>query len=96
MTTITFGAWAGIVFLSFYHLIKHIRLQLVVGMIFMTAFVGAMASIGRHALGRAVAFSFLGTLPVGWGEVITMLLVQYVASDADLGVAFGKFNVSPL
>lgn len=62
----------------------------------MTAFVGAMASIGRHALGRAVAFSFLGTLPVGWGEVITMLLVQYVASDADLGVAFGKFNVSPL
>lgn len=90
-TTVAFGSWAGIViFGSFYHVIKRIRWQLVVGCVWMSAFVGAMASIDPTELNQAAAFSFLATLPVGWGEVITMVMVQYVVSDMDLGVAFGK------
>lgn len=90
-TTVAFGSWAGIViFGSFYHVIKRIRWQLVVGCVWMSAFVGAMASIDPTELNQAAAFSFLATLPVGWGEVITMVMVQYVVSDMDLGVAFDK------
>lgn len=90
-TTVAFGSWAGIViFGSFYHVIKRIRWQLVVGCVWMSAFVGAMASIDPTELNQAAAFSFLATLPVGWGEVITMVMVQYAVSDMDLGVAFGK------
>ncbi|KAI5861006.1 fungal trichothecene efflux pump [Durotheca rogersii] len=88
-TTVAFGAWGGIVlFGPLFHIVKHIRWQLVVGCVIMTAFVGAMASVDTNELGQAAAFSFLAMLPVGWGEVITMLMVQYVASDMDLGVAF--------
>ncbi|OTA98955.1 hypothetical protein M426DRAFT_325562 [Hypoxylon sp. CI-4A] len=88
-TTVAFGAWAGIVFIgSLYHIIKHIRWQLIIGCVWMSAFVGAMASIDPTEQSQAAAFSFLATLPVGWGEVVTMLMVQYVASDMDLGVAF--------
>ncbi|KAI0883703.1 fungal trichothecene efflux pump [Annulohypoxylon maeteangense] len=88
-TTVAFGAWAGIVFVgSLFHIIKHIRWQLIIGCAWMSAFIGAMASIQTDQQGRAAAFSFLATIPVGWGEVVTMLMVQYVASDMDLGVAF--------
>ncbi|KAI0116640.1 fungal trichothecene efflux pump [Hypoxylon sp. NC0597] len=88
-TTVAFGAWAGIVFVgSLFHIIKHIRWQLIVGCVWMSAFIGAMASIDPNERGQAAAFSFLATVPVGWGEVVTMLMVQYVASDMDLGVAF--------
>ncbi|KAI8966066.1 trichothecene efflux pump [Daldinia sp. FL1419] len=88
-TTVAFGAWAGIVFIgSLFHIIKHIRWQLIVGCIWMSAFIGAMASIDPTEKSQAAAFSFLATVPVGWGEVVTMLMVQYVASDMDLGLAF--------
>ncbi|KAI1106032.1 fungal trichothecene efflux pump [Jackrogersella minutella] len=88
-TTVAFGAWAGIVFVgSFFHIIRHIRWQLIIGCMWMSAFIGAMASIDPSKQGQAAAFSFLATIPVGWGEVVTMLMVQYVASDMDLGVAF--------
>ncbi|KAI1479787.1 trichothecene efflux pump [Daldinia eschscholtzii] len=88
-TTVAFGAWAGIVFIgSLFHIIKHIRWQLILGCIWMSAFIGAMASIDPTERSQAAAFSFLATVPVGWGEVVTMLMVQYVASDMDLGVAF--------
>ncbi|KAL7621692.1 hypothetical protein AAE478_009019 [Parahypoxylon ruwenzoriense] len=88
-TTVAFGAWGGIVIVGpLFHIIKHIRWQLIVGCVWMSAFIGAMASIDPTKLNQAAAFSFLATLPVGWGEVITMLMVQYVASDMDLGVAF--------
>ena len=92
-TTVAFGAWAGIVFVgSLFHIIKHIRWQLIIGCAWMSAFIGAMASIDPNEQSQAAAFSFLATIPVGWGEVVTMLMVQYVASDMDLGVAFGMFN----
>lgn len=95
-TTVAFGSWAGIViFGSFYHVIKHIRWQLVVGCAWMAAFVGAMSSIDPTELNQAAAFSFLATLPVGWGEVVTMVMVQYVVSDEDLGVAFGMLQPNP-
>lgn len=89
-STAAFGAWAGIIFVgAFFHIVKRIRWQLIVGSVWMTAFLGAMASINRTNQAAAVAFSFFSMLAIGWGEVPTMLLVQYAASDQDLGVAFG-------
>lgn len=95
-STAAFGAWAGIVFVgAFYHLVKRIRWQLVVGCVWMTAFLGAMASINRTNQAAAIVFSFFSMLAIGWGEVLTMLLVQYVTSDQDLGVAFGMYSRVP-
>ncbi|KAI1803885.1 fungal trichothecene efflux pump [Daldinia bambusicola] len=51
-------------------------------------FIGATASVGLTERSQAAAISFLTTVPVGRGEVVTMLMVQYVTSDMDLGVAF--------
>ncbi|KAI2637699.1 fungal trichothecene efflux pump [Hypomontagnella submonticulosa] len=88
-TTVAFGAWGGIVFIgAVYHLVKHLRWQLIIGCVWMTAFVGAMASIDPTERNQAAAFTFLAALPIGWGEIVTMIMVQYVASDMDLGVAF--------
>jgi hypothetical protein len=90
-TTVCFGSWTGIIiFGSIYHLLKRVRWQLLVGSLWMTAFGGAMSSIKRENLGAAVFISFGSMLTVGWGEVITMLLVQYLVEDGDLGVGFGN------
>lgn len=90
-STAAFGAWAGIIVVgAFFHIVKHIRWQLVVGCVWMTAFLGAMASINRTDKPAAIVFSFFSMLAIGWGEVLTMLLVQYIVSDQDLGVAFGR------
>lgn len=90
-STVAFGAWAGIIVLgSFFHLVKRVRWQLLVASVWMTAFIGAMAAIDRTKKDAAIAFSFLTMLAIGWAEVATMLVVQYVASDQDLGVAFSK------
>lgn len=93
-TTVAFGAWGGIIlFGSLFSVIGHIKWQLVFGCVWTTAFLGAMAAITRERLGMGAAFSFLAMLPIGWGEVVTMVMVQYIASDIDLGVTFGT---SPL
>lgn len=95
-TTAAFGLWGGIVMLGpLMHFIKHIRYQILVSSIWMTAFLGAMASITVETKGRAIAFSFLGGLTIGWGEVIAAIIVQYVVSDQDLGVAFCKPSHRP-
>lgn len=94
-STAAFGAWAGIIFVgAFFHIVKRIRWQLIVGSIWMTAFLGAMASINRTNQAAAIVFSFFSMLAIGWGEVLTMLLVQYVTADQDLGVAFGMYYIS--
>ncbi|KAF2011410.1 fungal trichothecene efflux pump [Aaosphaeria arxii CBS 175.79] len=94
-TTAAFGLWGGIVLLGpLMHYIKHIRYQIIVSSIWMTAFLGAMASITVDKKGQAIAFSFLGGLTIGWGEVIAAIIVQYVVSDQDLGVAFSVISAS--
>jgi len=93
-TTAAFGLWGGIVILGpLMSWIGHIRYQILVSSIWMTAFLGAMASITVENKARAIAFSFLAGWTIGWGEVIAAIVVQYVVSDQDLGVAFCKFFV---
>ncbi|KAF2646766.1 fungal trichothecene efflux pump [Massarina eburnea CBS 473.64] len=94
-TTASFGLWGGIVFLGpLMHWIKHIRYQILVSSIWMTAFLGAMASITVENKSQAIAFSFLAGLTIGWGEVIAAIIVQYVVSDQDTGVAFSVISAS--
>lgn len=91
-TTAAFGLWGGIVILGpFMSWIGHIRYQILVSSVWMTAFLGAMASITVKRKGMAIAFSFLAGWTIGWGEVIAAIIVQYVVSDEDLGVAFCKY-----
>lgn len=88
-TTAAFGLWGGIVLLGpFMSYIGHVRYQILVSSVWMTAFLGAMASITVENKARAIAFSFLAGLTIGWGEVIAAIVVQYVVVDEDLGVAF--------
>jgi hypothetical protein len=92
-TTAAFGLWGGIVLLGpLMSWIGHIRYQILVSSIWMTAFLGAMASITMENKARAIAFSFLAGFTIGWGEVIAAIIVQYVVPDEDLGVAFCKSN----
>jgi hypothetical protein len=91
-STVNFATWAGLIFIGpLFHLIKHLRLQLVVGTVWMTAFLGAMSTINYNHRSEAVAFAFLGVFPLGWGELFTGLMVQYIVSEQDLGVGFGKW-----
>ncbi|KAH6881528.1 fungal trichothecene efflux pump [Alternaria rosae] len=94
-TTAAFGLWGGIVILGpLMSWIGHIRYQILVSSIWMTAFLGAMASITVENKARAIAFSFLAGWTIGWGEVIAAIVVQYVVSDQDLGVAFSVISAS--
>jgi hypothetical protein len=93
-TTAAFGLWGGIVILGpLMSWIGHIRFQILVSSIWMTAFLGAMASITVEKKSRAIAFSFLAGWTIGWGEVISAIVVQYVVSDQDLGVAFCELEL---
>ncbi|CAN9083228.1 unnamed protein product [Alternaria alternata] len=94
-TTAAFGLWGGIVILGpLMSWIGHIRYQILISSIWMTAFLGAMASITVEDKARAIAFSFLAGWTIGWGEVIAAIVVQYVVSDQDLGVAFSVISAS--
>ncbi|GME43592.1 Trichothecene efflux pump protein [Neofusicoccum parvum] len=87
--TVNFGIWAGIIIVGpLYHIIKHIRWQLVVATVWMSVFLGVITTANANQRAAAIAVSFLSCLPIGWGEVITMLLVQYLVDDRDLGAAF--------
>ena len=93
-TTAAFGLWGGIVVLGpLMSWIGHIRYQILVSSLWMTAFLGAMASITVERKSMAIAFSFLAGWTIGWGEVIAAIIVQYVVADEDLGVAFCKYPV---
>ncbi|RFU28413.1 hypothetical protein B7463_g7912, partial [Scytalidium lignicola] len=88
-TTIAFGIWGGIViFGSLFHVVKHIRLQVIVFTLVSTAFAGALASGNTHNKGQSAAFSFLATFPAGILELIPVTLCQLDANDADLGSVF--------
>jgi len=91
--TINFGLWTGIILVGpLYHIIRHIRWQLIVGSAWMAIFLGIMSTLKRSHRSTAIAISFLSCLPIGWGEIITMLMAQYVVDDQDLGVGFGKLS----
>lgn len=95
-TTISFGIWGGIVgFGAVFHLVKHIRYQLIFYMLVTVAFSGALASSNPHNKSQSAAFSFLATVCVGMLEVTPGVLVQLDADDADLGTVFSAFQVPP-
>nr|APW30730.1 trichothecene efflux pump [Fusarium sp. CBS 123663] len=87
--TASFGTWAGVMILgNVFHLIRHIRWQILVGAMWLTAFLGAMSSVNRDNKNAAIALSFFSGFVVGWAQDITMLMVQFITTDEDLGVAF--------
>nr|APW30733.1 trichothecene efflux pump [Fusarium louisianense]APW30735.1 trichothecene efflux pump [Fusarium ussurianum] len=87
--TASFGTWAGVIILgNVFHLIRHIRWQILVGAMWLTAFLGAMSSVNRDNKNAAIALSFFSGFVVGWAQDITMLMVQFITTDEDLGVAF--------
>nr|AAK33081.1 trichothecene efflux pump [Fusarium graminearum] len=93
--TAAFGTWAGIMVLgNLFHLIRHIRWQILAGAIWLTAFLGAMSSINRDNKNAAIALSFFAGLVVSWAQDITMLMVQFITTDEDLGVAFSVVAAS--
>lgn len=91
--TVNFGIWTGIIIVGpLYHIIKRIRWQLVVATAWMCVFLGVITTANSGQRSAAIAVSFLSCLPIGWGEVVTMLLVQYLVDDQDLGAAFGTLD----
>jgi MFS family permease len=94
-TTFDFGLWGGIVIVGFlYNAVRHLRRQLLVGCIWTTIFLGTMVTVSRKSMGQGIALSFLSCFAIGWLEVVTMLIVQYLVPDKDLGVAFCKYHLS--
>ncbi|EXJ70269.1 uncharacterized protein A1O5_06337 [Cladophialophora psammophila CBS 110553] len=85
-TTVAFGIWGGIVgFGSIFHIVKHIRYQLIVYMSVTVVFCGALSTCNTQNKGQSAAFSFLATLCAGMLEVTPGVLVQLDADDANLG-----------
>jgi hypothetical protein len=82
------------IFGPLFHVVRHIRWQLIFFMSVTVSFCGALAATNRHTKPMAAAFSFLATLPVGVLELIPGLLVQMDSNDADLGTVFGEFNTN--
>lgn len=75
---------------SIFHIIKHVRYQLIFKTIVSTTFLGAMASCDRNSMGAALAFSVIGTFPVGSMEITPQVLIQTTSSDADIGAVYGE------
>ncbi|KAF5865502.1 hypothetical protein ETB97_003345 [Aspergillus alliaceus] len=87
--TATLSMWAGILILgALFHIVKHSRVQLIIGSIWVTAFLGSMSSVTESNKASAIAFSMLASFVIGWGEDVTMLLAQCITPDHELGVAF--------
>ncbi|KAL1900983.1 hypothetical protein Sste5346_002046 [Sporothrix stenoceras] len=94
-SVVNLGAWAGIMIIGpLYNTVKHLKWQLIVGSAWMTAFLGAGATIAASRKGQSIAVSFLASFPMGWGEIFTMLMVQYIVSESDLGVGFAIVSAS--
>lgn len=70
-------------------LVKKVRWQTIFFCAMIIAFAGGLSQVTKAKLNQGIAFSFLTTLPVGWFEVSTGLLVQLMSEDIDLGIAFG-------
>ncbi|KAI9149658.1 Trichothecene efflux pump TRI12 [Paramyrothecium foliicola] len=89
-STAAFGIWAGILILgSLFHVIRRIKWQLFAVAAWEVAFLGAMSSVNRHNKSAAIALSFFTGFVVGFAQDVTMLVVQYIVDDDDLGAAFG-------
>ncbi|RYP72034.1 hypothetical protein DL771_004503 [Monosporascus sp. 5C6A] len=54
-----------------------------------------MSSVNRHHKTSATVLPFFTGFVVGLAEDVTMLVVQYIVDDEDLGVAFGSKAVLP-
>ncbi|KAF2806809.1 trichothecene efflux pump [Mytilinidion resinicola] len=94
-TTVAFGSWGGItVFGPFMILIKKVKWQTIFFCAMIIAFAGALSQVTKDKLSQGIAFSFFTTLPVGWFEVSTGLLVQLISEDIDLGISFAIVSSS--
>lgn len=67
----------------------HARWQLFCSTVFMTTFLGALASADQHRKAYGIAFTFLGGLGVGFQEMITIIMAALVCDPEDIGLASG-------
>lgn len=75
----------------FFHLIKHVKYQLLFQAVVSTTFIAALASCGRNNMASAIAFSTIGSFPVGAMEVTPQVLIQMDSPDGEIGVVYGRF-----
>ncbi|KAL1889494.1 hypothetical protein Sste5346_008872 [Sporothrix stenoceras] len=69
--------------------VGHVRLQLIVATIILTAFLGGLAGATQHTEAMAIAFTTLAGFSSGWMDVITLVANGLVTDPADLGLANG-------
>ncbi|KAI1612335.1 fungal trichothecene efflux pump [Exophiala viscosa] len=92
-TTIAFGLTSGMLFFGFFfHIMKRIKYQLLFEAVLSTTFIGALASCGRNDLSAAIAFSTIGSFPVGAMEVTPQVVVQVDSPDGEIGVFYAFMN----
>ncbi|OAG44502.1 hypothetical protein AYO21_01498 [Fonsecaea monophora] len=92
-TAIGWGIWGGIMILfPLVSVIKHLRRQVLVLLIFSLAFTAALSQVNRSQKSQAIAFAFLTAFPIGWLETGTTIMVQLDAQDADVGMVYAVLS----
>jgi len=69
--------------------IGHVRYQLIVATICMTAFVAALASTTQHTQSGSIALSIIGTFFAGFVEVIPIVSIPFTVKPEDIGLSIG-------
>lgn len=69
--------------------IGHHKWQMVVAAICMTAFVGGMAAATQHTRSLAVAMIIMGSIPVGYIELMALTTAPLCLDADDIGLASG-------
>lgn len=74
-----------------FHIIKRVKYQLIAQCTVATTFLAALASCNADTLPAALAFSTIGSFPVGAMEVTPQVLIQCDSPDADIGAVYGRW-----
>ena len=92
-STTGFGFWAGLIFiLPLVHVLKRIKWQVIVNLVFTMVFTAALSTVNRNTKSQAVAFSFLTALPIAFLEIAPTIMVQLDAEDMDVCMAYCKVS----
>lgn len=82
-------AIAEIIFGPLLRAFGHVRLQLIIATVILTAFLGGLAGATQHTEAMAIAFTTLAGFSSGWMDVICLVANGLVTDPADLGLANG-------
>lgn len=74
---------------AFSHKIKHVKWQLAIASILLTAFIGAVSAADGSNLAIPVVFTLIGAFSIGWIEVLVGSAGPLSLDAKDIGVANG-------